>query len=187
MMPPHAPVTRTQMSVTSNNVHHGLVDRADSGIGGGSGSGSSPTTSLDMVTRDVGGLNIQVRNIIVSVAGYWASCTSNYVDIFQSRLYFYECCCWHGCYLFYVLVSNTAKPVERLHVCLDITIFISFVCTKVDCVGSRSWANKSSFWSTQMWHHLTFSHYRSLSSHPQLLVTMIMLNISCKSWWIIKC
>ena len=70
MMPPHAPVTRTQMSVTSNNVHHGLVDRADSGIGGGSGSGSSPTTSLDMVTRDVGGLNIQVRNIIVSVAGY---------------------------------------------------------------------------------------------------------------------
>ena len=65
MMPPHAPVTRTHM-VTSNNVHHGAVDRADSGIGGGSGSGSSPTTSLDMVTREVGGLNIQVRNIIVS-------------------------------------------------------------------------------------------------------------------------
>ena len=65
MMPPHAPVSRTHM-VTSNNVHHGAVDRADSGIGGGSGSGSSPTTSLDMVTREVGGLNIQVRNIIVT-------------------------------------------------------------------------------------------------------------------------
>lgn len=63
MAPPgsghHAPVTRAMVSSS----HH-TVDRADSGIGGGSASGSSPTTSLDMVTRDVGGLSIQVRNLV---------------------------------------------------------------------------------------------------------------------------
>ena len=57
----HVPVTRAMVGLTT---HHGPVDRADSGIGGGSASGSSPTTSLDMVSRDVGGLSIQVRNIV---------------------------------------------------------------------------------------------------------------------------
>ena len=59
MMAPPGSVTRAIVSSS----HH-TVDRADSGIGGGSASGSSPTTSLDMVTRDVGGLSIQVRNIV---------------------------------------------------------------------------------------------------------------------------
>ena len=57
MIAPHPPVTRTQVASTS----HGLVDRADSGIGGGSASSSSPTTSLDIrEARDLGGLTIQV-------------------------------------------------------------------------------------------------------------------------------
>ena len=58
----HVPVTRAMVGAITS--HHGPVDRADSGIGGGSASGSSPTTSLDMVTREVGGLSIQVSIIV---------------------------------------------------------------------------------------------------------------------------
>ena len=136
----HVPVTRAMVGLTS---HHGPVDRADSGIGGGSASGSSPTTSLDMVSRDVGGLSIQVRNIVCYQIRIIAPHAHQITLIYFSHVCIFMSVV--GMDAIFILRFGVKYSRSRgLHVCLDITIFISFVCTKVDCVGSRSWANKSS-------------------------------------------
>ena len=62
---------------------------------------------------------------------YLASRASNDADIFESRLYFMSVLGMDDIY--FTFWCQTLP--ERLHVYLDRKIFLSFVCTKVDCVG----------------------------------------------------